>query len=129
MPQNLTNAAEDLMLDWVNSVGTPTRPASPLKLALCTTAPTETTAGTEVTGGPGPYARQNANLGAASAGTATNTAEIRFSGMPAVTVTHVELWDNAGTVRVWYGILAAQKTTNSGDDFVIAANDLTVSLD
>lgn len=128
MADNLTNTAENLMLDWINSVGTPTRPTAPLKLALCTTAPTDTTAGTEVTGGS--YVRTNANLGAASAGAVTNTAEIRFTNMPAATVTHVELWDNHSTtpVRLWYGILAAPKTTNLGDDFVIAATDLDITL-
>ena len=130
MADNLTNTAENLVLDWVNSVGTPTRPTTPLKLALCTTAPTDAAAGTEVTGGS--YARQNANLGAAASGAATNSAEIRFTGMPAVGgsgVTHVELWDSFTTpVRIWYGALATAKTVNAGDDFVIAAGQLTVTL-
>lgn len=124
---SLTDTAENLALDWINGVGTPTPPTGPLMLALTTTAPSDSAAGTEVTGGS--YARQDANLGAASGGAATNATEIRFAGMPATTVTHVELWDSAATpVRIWWGALAASKTTNAGDDFVIPAGDLDITL-
>lgn len=72
-------------------------------------------------------------LQAAASGSTTNTAEIRFSNMPALTgatqVVGVELWDQFTTpVRIWYGPLATPKNTNLGDDFVIAAGDLDITL-
>lgn len=127
MADNLTNTAENLALDWLHAIGTPTRPTSPIKCALVTANGSDSAAGTEVVGGS--YARVNANLAAASSGLATNSAEIRFTTMPAVTVVGVELYDSAGApVRLWYGPLAVSKAVNAGDDFVIAAGDLDLTL-
>jgi hypothetical protein len=124
---NLTNTAENLMLDWVNGVGSPTRPTTPLKVALVTANGTDTSAGTEVSGGS--YARQNVTFTAASSGATANDAAITFTNMPAATIVGVEVWDSAGTpVRLWYGALAANKTTNSGDTFTIATGDLDLTL-
>lgn len=125
---NLTNTAEDLMLNWVTGVGNPTRPTAPIMVALVTVLGSDSSAGTEVVGGS--YARQNANLGTASGGVQTNTAEIRFTNMPAVTVVGVNLYDSSGSpVRLWWGPLAANKVVNAGDDFVIPAGDLDLTLD
>lgn len=127
MADNLTNTAENLMLDWLHAIGSPTRPTSPIRCALVTANGSDSAAGTEVVGGS--YARQNANLAAASSGASTNSAEIRFTNMPAVTVVGVELYDAAGSpVRLWYGALAASKAVNAGDDFVIATGDLDLTL-
>lgn len=128
MSGNLTDAAELLVLDWVNGVGTPTRPTAPLKVRLMTANGSDSAAGTEVAGGS--YTAQSVTLGAASAGAATNTADVTFTGMPAVTVVGLEVWDSAGSpVRLWYGPLTASKTTNAGDTFVVPAGSLTMSLD
>lgn len=127
MANNLTDVAEDLALNWLYGVGSPTRPTSPIRVALMTANGSDSAAGTEVVGGS--YARQNANLGASSGGAQTNTAEIRFTNMPAVTVVGVELYDSAGSpVRLWHGPLAANKVVNAGDDFVIPAGDLDLTL-
>lgn len=127
MADNLTNTAENLMLDWINGVGTPTRPTTPLKLALVTANGSDSAAGTEVTGGS--YARQNVTFSAASSGATSNSGAVSFTGMPAATIVGVEVWDSAGTpVRLWYGPLSANKTTNSGDTFTIAAGDLDLTL-
>lgn len=127
MADNLTDTAENLLLNWLVTNGTATRPTLPMKVALCTAAPTDAAAGTEVAGGS--YARQPTTFAASSGGATSNTAEIRFTGMPATTVTHLEVWDSAGTpVRLWYGPLSASKTTNAGDDFVIAAGDLDLAI-
>jgi hypothetical protein len=49
--------------------------------------------------------------------------------MPAATIVGVEEWDSAGTpVRRWFGALAANKTTNLGDTFSIAASSYTKTL-
>lgn len=127
MADNLTDTAENLVLDWINVVGTPTRPTSPLKVALVTANGTDSAAGTEVTGGS--YARQSATFSAASAGATSNTGAITFTNMPAATVVGVEVWDSAGTpVRLWYGALSANKTTGAGDTFTIAIGDLDLTI-
>jgi len=123
----LSNTAENLGLDWINGVGSPTRPTTPLKLALVTANGTDTTNGTEVTGGS--YARQSLTVAAASGGATSNSTDITFAGMPACTVVGVEVWDNAGTpVRLWYGALTASRSVSAGDDFKLTAGTLNLSL-
>lgn len=130
MAGNITDAAELLMLDWINGVGTPTRPTTTLKVALVTANGSDSAAGTEVTAGGNAYARQSVTMGAASAGSSSNSGTLTWTNMPAVTVVGVEIWDSAGTpVRLWYGALTTSKTLNAGDTFTIAAGALTVSLD
>ena len=127
MANNLTNTAEDLALTWLYGTGSLTRPTAPIKVALVTAIGSDSAAGTEVVGGS--YVRVSASLGAPSGGAQTNTAEIRFTNMPAVTVVGVDLFDSAGSpVRLWWGPLAANKVVNAGDDFVIAAGDLDLTL-
>ena len=108
-------------------MGTPTRPTTPLKVALVTANGSDTAAGTEVTGGS--YARQSLSVAAASAGATSNSADLVFAGMPAATVQGVEVWDSAGTpVRLWYGALAVSRTVAAGDELRITAGSLTLSL-
>ena len=123
----MTNTAENLTLDWVLGVGTPTRPTTPLKVALVTANGSDTTAGTEVTGGS--YARQTLTVGAASAGATSNSADVVFAGMPAATVVGVEIWDSAGSpVRLWYGALTVSRTVEAGDEIPLTAGSLALSI-
>ena len=111
----------------MNGVGSPTRPTTPLKVALVTANGSDTAAGTEVTGGS--YARQSLSVAAASAGATSNSADLVFAGMPAATVVGVEVWDSAGTpVRLWYGALAVSRTVAAGDELRITAGSLTLAL-
>ncbi|MEV4784003.1 hypothetical protein AB0K53_00865 [Streptomyces tuirus] len=127
MADALTNTAENLALDWVLGVGTPTRPTTPLKVALVTANGSDTAAGTEVTGGS--YARQNLAVAAAVGGATANSADLVFTGMPAATVVGVEIWDSAGTpVRLWYGPLTASRTVAAGDELRLTAASLQLSL-
>lgn len=127
MADNLTNTAENLALDWINGVGSPTRPTTPLKVALVTANGSDSAAGTEVSGGS--YVRQSVTFDSAASGATQNAGAVTFTNMPAVTVVGVEVWDNAGTpVRIWYGALTANKTLNAGDTFIIAIGDLDLSL-
>jgi len=99
-------------------------------VSLHTADPGETGAN-EVTGGA--YARQSGAFGAAAAGAVANTATIDFTTMPAVTVTHVGIWDDstatATTNFVWGGALTASKSVGAGSTFRIAIGDLDVTLD
>lgn len=130
MAGNLTDTAENLVMDWINGVGTPTRPTTSLQVALITTTTvsTDSTAGSEVSGGS--YTRKNVTFTSSSSGASSNNADLTWTGMPACTVGGVEVWDSAGTpVRLWYGTLTANKTVNSGDTFTIATGDLDLTID
>lgn len=125
---NLTNTAESLLLNWLHGVGTPTRPTTPLKVALVTANGTDAAAGTEVTGGS--YTRQNITLTSSTGGSGvSNDADILFTGMPAATIVGIEIWDSAGTpVRLWHGPLAASKTVAANDEFKLAAGDVDLAI-
>ncbi|MEV0237568.1 hypothetical protein [Nonomuraea sp. NPDC050786] len=103
----------------------PTRPTSPLTLALLTAAGSDSSAGTEVVGGS--YARQNITLAAASGGATSNTNLVSFVDMPACTVVAVAIYENGGG-RIWHGTLTASKTVNAGDTFQVAIGDLDITL-
>lgn len=104
---------------------------SATKLALMTSAttPTATTAGTEVTGGSGPYARQLCPFASTITGTISNNSAVTFTGMPACTVQYFELYDSAGTPnRKWYGSLTSSRTLQAGDSLNFAAGSVSLSL-
>src|SRR5688500_10672168 len=88
--------------DYVVTVASP-------QLRLATTAGNDTTSGTLVTGGS--YAHQAMAMSAAASRSITNSGTVAFTGMPAATVTHVEIYNGGGTVRKAYGALTASKTT------------------
>lgn len=133
MANNLTNAAETLMLDWINVVGSPTRPTSPLKVALFTTSPNQETGsgGTEVSGYG--YARTNVTFSAASSGSTSNSGDVTFptaSGGNWGTVVAIGIYDSAGSpVLLWVGNLTTSKTVDDGDTFKVNAGSLQLSLD
>jgi len=127
---NLTDVAENLVLDWLNpDASAPTRPVSPLKVALLSAAGSDSSAGTEVTGGG--YARQNVTLAAASSGATTNTGDVVFTDMPVGDIVALAIYDSSGSPRrLWTGPLTETKTiANAGDTFTIDAGDLDLSLD
>ena len=127
MADNLSATAENRALDWILSVGTPTRPTAPLKVALVTANGDDATAGTEVAGGS--YVRQDLSVAAAVNGATSNSADLVWTGMPAATVVGVEIWDSAGSpVRLWYGPLSASRTVAAGDELRLAAGALSLSL-
>jgi hypothetical protein len=127
---NLTDTGENRALDWLFG-NTVTAPVLPLQLALTTTVPTDSAAGTEVAGGS--YARQDITVGAnAASGALSNTADIVFDNMPTVGGSGVrgfEVWDSAGTpVRWWHGTPTVERTTVAGDDYKVAAGDLDFTM-
>lgn len=123
MADNLTNTAENRVVDWLFG-STTTAPTLPLKVALVTAAGSDSTAGTEVTGGS--YARQTITVAAAVNGGVSNSADLVWSNMPACTIVGWEIWDSAGTPIRWiYGPLDASKTLAAGDQYKVAAGGLT----
>lgn len=130
MADNLTDVAENLVLDWLNVVGTPTRPTAPLKCRLMTANGSDSAPGTEVANAGGStYVSQTVTLAASSGGATSNSGALAFANMPACTVVGVEIWDSAGSpVRTWHGALAANKTVNLGDTVEIPAGDLDLTM-
>lgn len=126
MSDNLTNISEDGLLDHL--VGNATfSVTTPLSLALMTANGNDSTPGTEVTGGS--YSRQTIAFNSASSGSVDNSAIINFTGMPAVTVVGIEVYDSTGTPqRLFYGALSESKTVASGDTVQFAAGSISLSL-
>lgn len=125
----LTDAGENLALNFFVA-GSFTAPTT-LYLALHSDSQSDSSAGTEITGGS--YVRKAVTWGTVSGGAVSNSADINFDGMPAVPspgITSGSLWTaSTGGTRLWYGDIAAQKTLNSGDTFKVAAGSLTLTLD
>lgn len=132
MAGSFTNHAEDLVLKWLLTTGTATRPTE-WYVGLFTSDPTDTgAAGTEVTGNN--YARTAAafTVSGDSPTLATNSGAIEFPTASGSwgTITHVGLFDalTSGSMLV-HADLTASKTIGSGDVFRIPAGDLDITLD
>lgn len=86
------------------------------------------TGASEITGGS--YARQLTTFIVAAGGATENDAAITYTNMPAVTISHVAIWDAATLGNcLWTGALTTPKTLNAGDTFQIPIGDLDVTLD
>ena len=124
----LSDHAEDLLLDFLMTSGTATRPTA-WYLALFTAAPSDSGGGTEVsTGG---YARQTIAFSAASGGATSNSADVSFtaSGANYGTVTHVGIFDAASAGNLlWHGAMTASKTVEDGDTITFAAGNVDLTL-
>jgi dihydroxyacetone kinase len=126
MAGNLSNYLETRVLDHILGTTAFTMPTA--YLALYTVAPTDSTAGTEVTGGS--YARKTIAFDAAASGAATNSANVDFTGMPTATVVAVAVVDDltSGNILV-YGPLTTSRAVVAGDTLRISAGDLSISID
>lgn len=127
----LSNFAEDLVLDWLFTTATATRPTS-WYVALYTVAPGESGGGTEVSGGS--YARQSATF--AVSGTAptqaANSAAIEFPTATANwgTIVAAGVLDASTSGNlIAFADLTASKTIQSGDVLRFNADTLTITLD
>lgn len=124
-----TDYLENKLLDHSLGTNTFTKPTA-VYLGLFTAAPGEGGGGTEVSGGG--YARQAVTFAAASGGTTSNSADITFPTATANwgTITHVALFDaSTGGNMLYYGALTSSVVINSGQQFVILAGDLDITLD
>lgn len=126
MAGSLTNYAENKVLDHVLGTTTYTKPTT--YVALYSVAPTDSTAGTEVTGGS--YARIAGAWTASSGGASSNSGNLDFTGMPAITVVAIGILDaSTGGNLLVHGTLTANKVLDAGDTLRIATGDLDITID
>jgi hypothetical protein len=127
MANNLSNFAENELLDHILGVGSYTMPT--VYVALYTTDPTDADTGTEVSGGA--YARQTVTFSASSGGATSNPTKVTFPAATASwgTITHIGLRDAATAGNLlWHGALSTSKAVATDDTFEIGATKLSVSL-
>jgi hypothetical protein len=126
MAGNLSDYLENKVLDHVLGTTSYTMPAD-VYLALYTTTPTDSTSGTEVTGGS--YVRKLVTFGAASSGAATNNTNVDFTLMPTCTVAGIAVCDaqTSGNILI-YGALTSSKSVDAGDTLRVASGDLSISI-
>lgn len=125
---SFTNATETLVLQWLLTAGSPTRPTA-WYIGLFTDAPSESGTGTELSGSG--YARQSATF-TVSGDTASNSGAIEFPEATGSwgTITHAAVFDAVtGGSMIAKGALTASKTIGSGDILRIAIGGFDVTLD
>ena len=126
----LSDYAEKLLLDFLMTTGTATRPTN-WYVALFTSATNDAGGGTEVSAGG--YARQSVSFDAASSpgGTTSNSGEVSFtaSGGDYGTVTHMGIFDASSSGNLlWHGALTASKTVADGDTLTFAAGNIDLTM-
>lgn len=126
---DLTDFAENLLLEWMMTGNAATRPTA-WYVSLHTSAPTDAAPSTGELSGNG-YARQSL-ASTVVADTADNDADLTFGPNISVawgTITHAAVWDAvSGGNCLWHGALAAAKAIDVGDEFKISAGNLTLTL-
>lgn len=125
---SFSNNAENLLLNWVLTTGSVTRPTA-WYVGLFTTDPTDADTGTEVSGGS--YARTAVTFSVTD-NAATNTAGVEFPAATASwgTVSHIAVYDaSTGGNMIFHSALTTAKTITDGDVFRIPTGDLDFTLD
>lgn len=129
---NATNYLEDEVLDHVLGKGTRdfTSPTALFVGLLTAVSDGEAASWTEVSGTN--YARTAVTFGAASSGSASNSADVEFPAAGSGgwgTVTHIAIFDasSAGNA-LFYGALSASRAVDEADIFTIVAGNLSISL-
>lgn len=126
-----SNYAENLVLNWLLTTGSATRPTT-WYVGLFTTDPTDAGTGTEVSGNN--YSRTAVTFNAATGTNPTyvdNSATITFPTASGSwgTVGWIGVYDNStGGNLLIHGQLTASKSVGSGDTFQILANNLIINL-
>ena len=125
----LSNYSEKLLLDWLMTNGSATRPTA-WYVALYTAAPDDTGGGTEVSGNG--YSRQSVTFDAATsgAGTTANSGDVVFTaaGGSWGTITHIGIFDasTAGNL-LWHGAMTASKTVADGDTLQFSTGNIDLT--
>jgi hypothetical protein len=132
MMSSFTDFTENLVLNWLFTTNSATRPTAWF-VGLFTAAPSDTGGGTEVSGNG--YARKatgTMTVSGTSPTNCTNSAAIEFdpaSGGNWGTITHVAIFSasTAGNMLGWAALTTA-RTINNGDVLRIPAGDLDITL-
>lgn len=125
---SFSNYLENKVLDHVFGGTAYTAPTT-LYLALFTTAPDDTGAGTEVSGSA--YARQEVTM-TATGSVASNDAAVEFPTATGSwgTIGYVAIYDaSTSGNQLCYATLTTSKTIDTGDVFRVPTGDLDISLD
>jgi hypothetical protein len=123
---DLTNHAEALILKWLMTDETVTRPPAAY-LALFSSATGEGGGGTELSGSG--YARQAIDFGTDGA---TNASDVIFTaaGGDWATATHHAIFDAvSGGNMLWQKAMPASKQLDDGDTLTYPAGDIDLALD
>lgn len=122
---SLTDFGANKALD--NILGTAAYFPPSIKMVLCSTAPTDATAGTEISGGSYPAGGIVVTFQAAADRQAKINAASQ-TGMPTVTVVGYEFRNGSTGDRIDWGEFTEPRSFASGDTFAVAANELTVTV-
>jgi hypothetical protein len=127
----LTNFGEDLVLDFLFTTSTATRPTA-WYISLYTVAPTESTSGTEVSGGS--YARTSASFSVSGTAptTASNSAAVEFVEASASwgTIVAAGVMDaSTGGNLIAYADLTVSKAVGTGDVLRFNTGEIDITLD
>jgi len=126
----LSNYAEKLLLDWMMTAGSATRPTS-WYVALFTDSPTDAGTGTEVSGSG--YTRQSATFDLATSGTGTtannNNVVFTAAGGNWGTVSHIGIYDASTSGNLlWHGAMTVSKIVNDGDSLEFSAGNIDLTI-
>jgi hypothetical protein len=129
---NIAAYAQKAMLDWCLGGAAVTQPSTRY-MALGLGAPSSISA-SEIGTGSG-YTRQTVTFAAAAspAGSASNNNNMTFGPFSsAQSITGLVLFDTQGSSNsgnmLWYGTLTTPRTVAAGDQLVIAAGSLLITL-
>lgn len=126
-----SNYAEDLVLDWLFTTGSATRPTA-WYVALYTVAPGESGGGTEVSGNGYERTAVTFSVSGTAPTLATNSGAVEFPAATANwgTIVAAAVFDaqTAGNMLA-FGDLTTQKTIQSGDVLRFAAGEIDITLD
>jgi len=126
----LSDYSEKLLLDWLMTTGSATRPTA-WYVALYTAAPSDSGGGTEVSGNG--YSRQTVAFDAASTpgGTTANSGAVTFTaaGGSWGTITHIGIHDASTSGNLlWHGAMTASKTIADGDTLEFATGNIDLTI-
>ena len=126
----LSNYAEKVLLDWLVTTGSATRPTA-WYVVLYTAAPDDSGGGTEVSGFN--YSRKAITFAAATSpdGFTSNTNSLLFTAIGGAwgTVSYLGIFDAVTSGNLlWHGALTAGKTISDGDSLEFLAGDIGLAL-
>lgn len=126
----ISNYLEGKLLDHTLA-GVPYTPPAVRYVSLHTASPGDAASvAAEVAGGG--YQRALTQFNTSINGSTSNSNTLAYPNMPAVTVSHIAVWDGppgAAANMLFHGALASAVIVTAGGTFVINAGGLTVALD